>query len=65
VPGRAPERSLLQLDDDRVRLVSVSRPEPGPDGAVLLRLQSYAEERLVRVRLGRPVAGAWTAMILG
>jgi hypothetical protein len=62
----APERSLLQLDDDRVRLVSVSRPEPGPDGAVLLRLQSYAEERLLlRVRLGRPVAGAWTATYLG
>jgi hypothetical protein len=57
-----PERSLLSLDDDRVRLVSVSAAE----GGVLLRLQSYAEEPVaLRVRLRVPVAGAWTATYLG
>ncbi len=58
----APQRSLLELDDDRVRLISVS----GADGGVLLRLQSYAEEPVaVRVRVGVPVTGAWTATYLG
>ncbi|MHA6616160.1 glycoside hydrolase family 38 N-terminal domain-containing protein [Pseudonocardia sp. DLS-67] len=60
--GPAPERSLLELDDDRVRLISVS----GADGGVLLRLQSYAEEPVpVRARVGVPVTGAWTATYLG
>jgi hypothetical protein len=63
-PEPVPERSLLRLDDDRVRLVSVSRPEPGPDGAVLLRLQSYAEEP-VAVRVRVPATAAWTATYLG
>jgi hypothetical protein len=61
-----PERSLVQLDDDRVRLISVSRPEPGEDGAVLLRLQSYAEEPVtLHVRAGVAVAQAATATFLG
>jgi hypothetical protein len=56
------ERSLLALDDDRVRLVSAS----GADGSVLLRLQSYAEEPVaVRVRVRVPVTGAWAATYLG
>jgi hypothetical protein len=60
--GPAPQRSLLELDDDRVRLVSVS----GAEGGVLLRLQSYAEEPVVvRVRAGTPVSAAWTATYLG
>ncbi|WP_345609544.1 hypothetical protein [Pseudonocardia adelaidensis] len=58
----APERSLVELDDDRVRLVSVS----GAEGGVLLRLQSYAEEPVaVRVRVAVPVSAAWTATYLG
>ena len=58
----APERSLLQLDDDRVRLISVS----GAAGGVLLRLQSYAEEPVrLRIRAGVPIAGACTATYLG
>jgi hypothetical protein len=57
-----PRRSLLQLDDDRVRLVSV----PGAGSGVLLRLQSYAEEPVpLRVRVGVPVTAAWTATYLG
>jgi hypothetical protein len=58
----APERSLLELDDDRVRLVSVS----DADGRVLLRLQSYAEEPVaLRVRVRVPLTGARAATYLG
>lgn len=57
--------SLLELDDDRVRVVSMVSTDDEPD-QVLVRLQSFAEEP-VRVRL-RPrfaVAAAATATYLG
>lgn len=58
------ERSLLQLDDDRVRLVAVTGT--GTDGENLVRLQSYAEEPVVvRLRPGVDVTGAATATYLG
>ncbi|NEE04206.1 glycoside hydrolase family 38 N-terminal domain-containing protein [Phytoactinopolyspora halotolerans] len=65
------ERSLFQLDDDRVRLVSVTAATdipaaPGVNAACLVKLQSYAEEPVtVRLRLGIEVTGAATATYLG
>jgi hypothetical protein len=56
------QRSLLELDDDRVRLISVT----GAGGGVLVRLQSYAEEPVtVRLRANVPVGAACTATYLG
>lgn len=58
------ERSLLGLDDDRVRLVALVGT--GTAGESLVRLQSYAEEPLVvRLRPGVDVAAAATATYLG
>ncbi|GAB3185573.1 glycoside hydrolase family 38 C-terminal domain-containing protein [Nesterenkonia halophila] len=56
--------SLLELDDDRVRLVGVT-PADSP-GELLVRLQSYAEEPVVlRLRTADPVVGAARATYLG
>ncbi|HEX6336992.1 MAG TPA: hypothetical protein VFZ85_08565 [Jiangellaceae bacterium] len=43
-------RSLLEVDDDRIRVVSITGVDDRPDQA-LVRLQSFAEEP-VRVRIG-------------
>ncbi len=65
------ERSLLQLDDDRVRLVSVTTAEGAPvevgaDTSCLVKLQSYAEEPItVRLRPQLRLIGAATATYLG
>jgi hypothetical protein len=73
-PGqpRVAERSLLRLDDDRVRLVSVTGvrrdPDttPGGDRSCLVKLQSYAEERIVvRLRTDFAVVRASTSTYLG
>jgi hypothetical protein len=69
---RVTERSLLRLDDDRVRLVSVTGVArdrdavPESERSCLVKLQSYAEERIVvRLRAGFAVARASTSTYLG
>jgi hypothetical protein len=63
VPDPTPEQQLLRVRDDRVRLIAVTGQEPG---AVLVRLQSFADEPVtVPIEIGVPVAGAATATFLG
>lgn len=66
--GGAPaERSLLAVDDPRVRVIAV-RPITGSGGAddLQLRLQSYAEEPVaVVVTFEVPPAYAWRTTFLG
>jgi hypothetical protein len=56
------EWSLLNINDGRVRVTGLTTPAPGE---VLVRLQSFAEEGVeLRLELGVPVEGAWTANYL-
>jgi hypothetical protein len=55
--------SWLAVDDDRVRVVGLTTPEPGQ---ILVRLQSFAEDRVdVRVRPSWRVARVQEASFLG
>ncbi|MEV0438842.1 alpha-mannosidase [Streptomyces spectabilis] len=62
--GDAPaSHCFAALDDPRVRLVGATTPRPGE---ALLRLQSFAEERVAcRVRFGFPARAAHEAGYLG
>jgi len=58
-----PSVSWLAIDDDRVRVVGLTTPEPGH---VLVRLQSFAEEPVdVRIRTPWPIQRAHEATFLG
>lgn len=60
------EWSMAEVEDERVRLVSMAAAEGAGEGAYLLKLQSYAEEAAsVRVRLGLPVTDAAEATYQG
>jgi hypothetical protein len=55
--------SWLTLDDDRVRVVGLTTPQPGQ---ILVRLQSVADAPLnVRIRTSWPVERAQQATFLG
>ena len=61
------ERSLLEIDDDRVKLVSITAAD-GADAehGWLVKLQSFAEETVqCRVRTLFEVSSAATASYLG
>jgi glycosyl hydrolase family 38 len=56
------EWSLLQVSDDRVRVLGLTTPA---QGELLIRLQSFAEDRVdLRVSFNLPVREAWEASYL-
>lgn len=57
------EENLLTVDDSRVRVIGLTSPKPG---YILIRLQSFAEEKLVvKLKLHNKFTNPFSATLLG